>query len=48
MEKKRKIRRIKPLILGESWRYQTDDRGIHARVGRGELGGVATDIIHGL
>ena len=32
----------------ESWRYQTYDREIHARVGRGELGGVATDIIHGL
>jgi hypothetical protein len=33
---------------GESWRYQTNDHGILARVGRGEFGGVAADIIHGM
>ena len=32
----------------EYWIYQTYDRGIHARVRQGELGGVATDIIRGL
>ena len=48
MERRTKIRDIKPLILEGVWRYQTYDRGIYARVGRGELGGVSTDIIRGM
>jgi hypothetical protein len=44
----RRIRGIKLLIMEESFRYQTYDHGIHARVGRGEIGGVVTDIIRGL